>query len=117
MALTVYDPATPPRRVTILGSTGSVGRNTIDLIERHPQKYAVEALTANRNVELLAKQARRLRPKIAVIGDPSLHMALVESMAGTNIATAAGPTALIEAAERPAECINEVLQRGLKVKT
>ncbi|MGF1610852.1 MAG: 1-deoxy-D-xylulose-5-phosphate reductoisomerase, partial [Kiloniellales bacterium] len=49
-----------PRRVTILGATGSIGCNTIDLIERNPKAFAVEALTANRSVERLAEQARRL---------------------------------------------------------
>ena len=56
-----------PRSVTILGSTGSVGRNTIDLIERQPAAFRIEALTANRNVEALATQARRLGAKRAVI--------------------------------------------------
>ena len=53
--------ARAPRRVTILGSTGSVGCNTVDLIERNRERYVVEALTADNNVELLAEQARRLR--------------------------------------------------------
>ena len=61
---------TGPRCVTILGSTGSVGSNTVDLIERNPSAFVVEALTANRNVKLLAEQARRLNPKTVVLADP-----------------------------------------------
>ena len=57
------------RRVTILGSTGSVGCNTIDLIERQPEAFSVEALTANGNAELLADQARRLSARLAVVAD------------------------------------------------
>ena len=52
-----------PRGVTILGSTGSVGQNTVDLIARDPARYRVEALVAGSSVELLAEQARRLRAR------------------------------------------------------
>ena len=65
-----------PKRVTILGSTGSIGCNTIDLISRHPAAFEVEALTAQRSVEQLAEQARAVGAKQAVIGDPALHGAL-----------------------------------------
>ena len=92
-----------PRRISILGSTGSVGCNTIDLIERQPERYKIEALTANRNVALLAEQARRLRPRLAVIGDEARFGALKEALAGSGIELAAGPAALVEAAQRPAE--------------
>ena len=54
----VLENVTRPRRVTILGATGSVGQNTLDLINRSPDAYQVVALTAQRNVELLASQAR-----------------------------------------------------------
>ncbi|MFQ5784005.1 MAG: 1-deoxy-D-xylulose-5-phosphate reductoisomerase [Alphaproteobacteria bacterium] len=105
MALTACSPASPPRRVTILGSTGSVGCNTIDLIERAPELYQVEALTARRNVELLASQARRLRPRLAVIGEPERYGALKDALFGTGIAVAAGPDALVEAADHPADWV------------
>ena len=62
-----------PRRMTILGSTGSVGVNTVDLVERHPDDFIVEALTANRNVSDLAEQSRRLRPNVAVVADPDCY--------------------------------------------
>ncbi len=94
-----------PRCVTILGSTGSVGSNTVDLIERNPNAFVVEALTANRNVKLLAEQARRLNPKTAVLADPEGFKALQEALAGTDIAVAAGPEAVIEAANQPADFV------------
>ena len=93
------------RSVTILGSTGSVGCNTIDLIERHPDRYVVEALTAHRNVETLAEQSRKLRPRMAVIADESRYADLKEALGGTGIEVGAGPKALVEAAGMPAEWV------------
>ncbi len=95
----------PARRVSILGSTGSVGCNTLDLIERWPQAFTVEALTANRNVERLAAQARRVGAKLAVVADERCYGALKAALAGTGIQAAAGPEAVVEAAARPAEWV------------
>ncbi len=94
-----------PRRVTVLGSTGSVGCNTIDLIERQPADFAVEALTAHRNVEMLATQARKLGARLAVIADASRYSALKIALAGSGVEAAAGPEAVIEAAARPADWV------------
>ncbi len=105
MAVTLQAGEAAPRRVSILGSTGSVGCNTIDLLRRAPGTFTVEALTAHRNVELLASQALELQPAMAVIGEPSLHGALKEALAGTNIAVGAGPDALVEAAGLPADWV------------
>jgi 1-deoxy-D-xylulose-5-phosphate reductoisomerase len=104
MAMTTT-PSERPRSVTVLGSTGSVGCNTIDLIERQPDDFIVEALTANRNVDLLAEQARKLGAKLAVIADPSRYAALREALAGSDVEAAAGPQAVIDAAARPAEFV------------
>jgi len=93
------------RRVSILGSTGSVGRNTVSLVEAEPERYAVEALSAHRNVELLAEQARRLRAKLAVVADPSRYRVLKDALSGTGVEAAAGPSALVEAAMQPAEWV------------
>ena len=98
-------PEQQPRRITILGSTGSVGCQTIDLIERNPDRFVVEALTANRNVDMLAAQARRLRPSMAVVADPHAYAALKAALSGTGIEVAAGPEALVAAAERPAQWV------------
>lgn len=96
---------TAPRRITILGSTGSIGCNTVDLIQRRPGEYEIEALTANRNAVLLAEQSLLLRPKIAVIADSDSYRELKEALAGSGIETAAGPGAVVEAAGRPAEWV------------
>src|SRR4029077_11533394 len=93
------------RRVSILGSTGSVGRNTVSLVEAEPGRYAVEALTANHNVELLADQAKRLRAKLAVVGDERRYRALKEALSGSGIEAAAGASALVEAAMLPADWV------------
>ena len=93
------------RRVSIFGSTGSIGQNTIDLIARRPGDFAVAALTGGRNVALLAQQARQHRAELAVTADPSGYQALKSLLSGTGIRVAAGPAALIEAACLPADWI------------
>jgi 1-deoxy-D-xylulose-5-phosphate reductoisomerase len=94
-----------PRSVTVLGSTGSVGCNTIDLIERQRDAFVVEALTAHRNVDLLAEQARRLGARFAVIADQSCYGALRDALAGSGVEAAAGAQAVVEAAARPADWV------------
>jgi 1-deoxy-D-xylulose-5-phosphate reductoisomerase len=93
------------RSVTILGSTGSVGSNTVELVEREPEKFTVEALVANRNVDKLAGQAIRLRARLAVVSDPGAYKALKEALFGSGVEVAAGAEAVIEAAARPAEWV------------
>lgn len=93
------------RRVTILGSTGSIGRSTVDLVAREPERFPVEALTAQNNVALLAEQARTLKPKLAVIGNEALLPELRQRLTGSGIETAAGASAIVEAAARPAEWV------------
>jgi 1-deoxy-D-xylulose-5-phosphate reductoisomerase len=98
-------PVAAPRRVTVLGATGSVGVNTVDLLERNRERYVVEAITAHSNVELLADQALRLRPRLAVVADARHYAALKSALAGTGIEPAAGAAAVIEAAMRPADWV------------
>jgi 1-deoxy-D-xylulose-5-phosphate reductoisomerase len=98
--------ATPaPKRITILGSTGSVGCNTLDLIERDPGSYRIEALTAHNNIDRLIEQARRLRPLLAVSANPAHFARLKQELSGLGIEVAAGPQAVIEAASRPADWV------------
>src|SRR6185503_17301519 len=94
-----------PRHVTIVGSTGSVGQSTADLIARAPDCYQVEALVAGNSVEALAEQARRLRARMAVVANEQRYRALKDALVGTSIEAAAGPAAVIEAAARPAEWV------------
>lgn len=97
------------RTVTILGSTGSIGVNTLDLIEfaRREDEADVEivALTANRNLETLVEQAKKFRPQFAAIGDASLGDDLKSALAGTGIETGAGPDAVEDAAQRDANWV------------
>jgi 1-deoxy-D-xylulose-5-phosphate reductoisomerase len=88
-----------------LGSTGSVGCNTVELLAADPGAYVVEALVANKNIEVLAAQARRLHARFAVVADDAQYGALKAALAGSGIATAAGASAVVEAAARPAHWV------------
>ena len=94
-----------PRKVTILGSTGSVGVSTLDLFEKAGVEVEVVALTAGRNVELLAEQALRWRPKLAVIDDETMLPALRAALAGSGIRTAAGAQSVADAAAMDAQWV------------
>ncbi len=94
-----------PRRITILGATGSIGRSTVDLIRRHPRAFEIEALTAQDNVVELAETARLLGARCAVIGNAAHYEALKRALAGTGVEVAAGPAAIVEAAQRPADMV------------
>ncbi|MCL4065296.1 1-deoxy-D-xylulose-5-phosphate reductoisomerase [Pseudomonas sp. GX19020] len=90
------------RKISILGATGSVGTQTIDLVSRAAEgTFAVTALTGGRNIALLAEQARALRPEIVVTSEPVLLRDLRDALAGSGIAIAAGREAIREAAARP----------------
>lgn len=91
------------KTISILGSTGSVGTQTFDLILAEPDRYRVRALVAGRNAGLLAEQARLCRPEIAVIHDAAGLPALRDALAGSGIAVAAGAEAVRAAAEMPAD--------------
>jgi hypothetical protein len=92
-----------PRRVTILGSTGSIGQSTVDLLLRNRDAFTVEALTAHHNTALLAEQAKALDARFAAVADPADYPALKEALSGTGIEVACGRAALVEAAVRPAD--------------
>jgi len=83
-----------PKSVCILGSTGSVGSNTIDLIAREPDRFIVDALTGHSNVELLAEQAIAVSARLAVVADPDRYLDLKNALSGHAIEVAAGPDAL-----------------------
>lgn len=92
-----------PRRISVLGSTGSIGTSTVDLLKRMAGDIEVRALVGGRNVALLAEQARELRAEIAVIHDEGLHEELKSRLAGSGIRTAAGRQAVIEAGAMEAD--------------
>ncbi len=95
------------RRVTIFGATGSIGCSTVDLLlaAGGPEAFRTVALTGGRNVARLAAQARALRAELAVTAHDDCLPALREALAGSGIEAAAGPAALVEAADRPADWI------------
>jgi 1-deoxy-D-xylulose-5-phosphate reductoisomerase len=98
------------RHVTVLGSTGSIGVSTLDVIAHARRLYGqealpLEALTANGNVEGLIAQARKMKPRIAVIGDESRFSELKSGLAGTGVEPAAGREAVIAAATRPSDVV------------
>ncbi len=93
------------KRITILGSTGSVGVNTLDLVRRNPEMFDVAVLAAGQNVDLLIEQAREFRPDQAVIADSSLYESLKTGLEGTDISVSAGEDALIEVAQQPVDLV------------
>lgn len=93
------------RSVTILGATGSIGQNTIDLISRTQDDFTVEALTGARNINRLAQDALRLRARLVVTSEPDLYNDLKALLAGADVEIAAGPQAVADAAARPADWV------------
>jgi 1-deoxy-D-xylulose-5-phosphate reductoisomerase len=93
------------KRITILGATGSIGQNTLDLIARAPEAYDVVALTGGRNIAQLARDAMATRADLAVTAHEELLDDLRAALAGSDVKAAAGPTALCEAGARPADWV------------
>jgi 1-deoxy-D-xylulose-5-phosphate reductoisomerase len=91
------------RSVAVLGSTGSVGQSTVDLLRAHRDRFSVNVLTAHKNVALLAEQAKELGAAQAVIADERLYPVLKEALSGTGIEAAAGHQAVIDAAAMGAD--------------
>lgn len=87
------------KHISLLGSTGSIGTQTLDIVAEHPECLKVEILTAGKNWKLLAEQALRFRPKRVVIADVSAYGLLKDALAGSDIEVSAGSSAIAEAAE------------------
>lgn len=87
--------------IALLGSTGSIGTQTLDIVRQFPDRFNVALLAAGRNVELLIEQAISFRPSLAVIADESKYARLHEALAPLGIETAAGDAALADAMDRP----------------
>ncbi|MGB8839890.1 MAG: 1-deoxy-D-xylulose-5-phosphate reductoisomerase [Aliidongia sp.] len=104
MALGVNRTATP-RSVSILGSTGSIGCSTLDLIQRNRHEFSVEALTAHSNADKLAEQALEIGARFVAIGDDAHYRALKDRLSGSGIEVAAGAQGVVEAASRSAEWV------------
>ena len=104
------------RSVSILGATGSIGASTVDLIKRAPGNYQVEAVSARRNAAALAKIARELGAKLAVVADPAAYNDLKSALSDSNIEPAAGEAALLEAAQRPADWVMAAISGSIGLK-
>jgi 1-deoxy-D-xylulose-5-phosphate reductoisomerase len=93
--------------VSVLGSTGSIGESTLDVLARHTEKFKVVALGANRNVTKLAEQVLRLRPLFAALADPQAARELAARLAGSGVPTRvlAGESGLVEMAAMPEAAI------------
>ena len=91
------------QRITVLGSTGSIGVSTLDVLVRHPEQYVVHALTANRRVGELLRQCERFHPEIAVVGTAAAASVLERNLRSKGIATEVlyGEKALCEVASSP----------------
>lgn len=94
-----------PRSITILGATGSIGKSAAQVIAAHRERFQVVAVTAGRDVAALARVARELQARHAVIADPEALGALQSELTGSSITAAAGPSALRDAAARPADIV------------
>jgi 1-deoxy-D-xylulose-5-phosphate reductoisomerase len=91
------------KTISILGSTGSVGTQTLDLIAASPERFRVRALIGGGQTSLLAEQAWRFRPEIAVIADAACYRPLAEALRGSGVEVAAGRQAVLDAASREAD--------------
>lgn len=82
------------KNIAVLGSTGSIGTQTLDIIAAHPDIFKANVLTANKNWELLAKQALKFRPSLVVITDESYYKNLKEALKDTKIKVECGTASL-----------------------
>jgi 1-deoxy-D-xylulose-5-phosphate reductoisomerase len=86
------------KRLTLLGSTGSIGDSTLDVVARHPERFSVYALSAHRNGDKLVEQCLRFRPEVAVVGDAGTAASVAARLreAGCRTEVAWGPQALVD---------------------
>jgi 1-deoxy-D-xylulose-5-phosphate reductoisomerase len=95
----------PPRRIVLLGATGSIGRSTVDLLERNPRSFCVVAVAGGRDHAALARVALAVKAEFVAIRDENGYADLKAALSGTNIEVAAGREAVIEAARREADLV------------
>lgn len=98
---------TAPRSLSIFGSTGSIGCNTLDVVGHLGGRdaFSISAISGRGNIDLLARQARDCQASLAVTADDSRYHDLKDALSGSGVEAAAGPSALIEAAERDVDCV------------
>lgn len=104
-AIAIKDQNEAPRRVSLLGATGSIGQSTVDLIKRNPRRFKVVSLVAGSDYAALAALARELKPEFAALRREDGYGDLKAALAGTGVEVGAGRAAVIEAAKREAELV------------
>ncbi len=92
------------KRIALLGSTGSIGEQTLDVVARHPGRFEVVALSAGRRIERLVEQARRFRPRLVSIADPA-EVADVRAALGPDVEVVSGDEGLVAVATAPCELV------------
>lgn len=90
---------TDTKNIAILGSTGSIGTQTLEVIDENPQHFSVEVLTAGNNVDLLIKQAKKYKPNVAIIENENLYSKLSQALANEDIKVYAGKDAIDQVVE------------------
>jgi 1-deoxy-D-xylulose-5-phosphate reductoisomerase len=110
------DATSAPKSLTLLGATGTIGQNTLKLIDAHPERFILETLTAGENVKGLIELARKYKPRRAVIANASLYNELKDALAGSGIETAAGEDAVCNAAAQKSDIVMSAIvgAAGLK---
>lgn len=91
---------TVPKRIALLGSTGSIGTQTLDIISAHPEMFRPTVLAAGRNGQLLIEQCRRYRPELAIISDTSQYRSVHDALAPLGIEVESGAEALASSVGR-----------------
>ena len=89
------------KQIAILGSTGSIGTQTLDVVRANPDRFEVYAISANRSIDLLIRQAREFRPEVVCIADESLYDALCEALSDMPIKVWAGADAIAQMVTMP----------------
>lgn len=108
--------ATRKQSLVLLGATGTIGQNTLNILETHPERFELVALTAGENVALLAEQAKKFRPRRAVIANEALYGDLKQALAGSGIEAAAGDEAVTETAFMPCDVVMSAIVGAAALK-
>lgn len=116
MALVAKQAARQKKRITILGSTGSIGQNALKLLELHPDRFELAALVAGDNVELLIEQARKFKPAYVVVASDAHYQTLKDALHATGIQIAAGEQAVLEAASMKTDMVLSAIVGAVGLK-
>lgn len=109
-------PVSAHKTISILGSTGTIGCNTLRMVEAHPDRFTIDTLTGGNNIQALIEQALTFTPKHVVIANDDHYGALKDALSGSGITVAAGDKAVCDAAARPADLVMSAIvgAAGLK---